>query len=108
MTEEEFTNLIEAIRPELVAIARRRCGRDQAEDAVQKTVMRVWAAGRWQIVDPTTVTARLRALVSLNGQDEFRQIVRFRDAQRNLGVLTHNGCKHTQSAPNSDGEETNK
>jgi DNA-directed RNA polymerase specialized sigma24 family protein len=108
VTESEFEQVVEEIRPELVRIAARRCGRDQAEDAVQKCLTYQWTAGRWKTASAATVSGWLRHKAKQAAQDEFKGLVRLRDAQNNLGVLSYSGCKHTQSAPNSDGEETNK
>lgn len=102
MTEAEFANLVEDIRPELVRIAGRRCGRDLAEDAVQKLLTRLWTGGRWQ-TDPADVVKKLlRAGAAVNGTDEFRQIARFRGAQKNLRVLAYPGGKRVAPKGGAD------
>jgi DNA-directed RNA polymerase specialized sigma24 family protein len=108
VTRAEFANLIEDIRPELVRIASRRGGRDQAEDAVQKTFMQLWASRKWEKAAAATVAGWLRWGVKREGGKEMRGLQRLRDAQRNLWVLGNKGCRHIESKPNSDGEATNK
>ncbi len=104
MTEAEFANLVEDIRPELVRIAARRCGRDQAEDAVQKGVLRLWESRQWVTADRHTVAGWLRHKAVSRGQDEMKSLLRLRAAQRNIRVLSDKGHKQTARQPNSDGE----
>jgi DNA-directed RNA polymerase specialized sigma24 family protein len=108
VTEREFETLVSEIRPELVRIASRRCGRDQAEDAVQKCITYQWSTGRWKTAGVETVSGWLRHKAKQSAQDEFKGLARLRDAQRNIAVLSYSGCKHIESKPNADGEETNK
>lgn len=104
MTEAEFANLVEDIRPELVRIAARRAGRDQAEDAVQKAVMQIWNAEKWRATPRETVAGWLRQRSKDRGRNEMRGLARLRDAQRNLRVLGDKGHKRSPRQPNSDGE----
>lgn len=107
MTETEFVDLSEKLRPELVKIAGRRCGRDYAEDAVQKSVTQLWEAGKWKSYLPERVAGLLRQAASRKGINELRSLGRFRALQKETSVLLGNsGCRHTPSAPNSDGDET--
>lgn len=104
MTETQFTQLVEKLRPELVRIAARRCGRDQAEDAVQKAVAKVWELGAWRTKPRAVVAGWLRHKTVSRGQDEMKSLMRLRGAQKNLRVLSDKGHKHTTKSPNSDGE----
>jgi DNA-directed RNA polymerase specialized sigma24 family protein len=108
VTEAEFEQLVTKIRPELIRIATRRCGRDQAEDAIQTAILHCWKDAGWKGADSATVSRWLRRLAAMRGRDELRSLGRLRDAQRNLAVLANKGCRHVQSKPNSDGEVTNK
>lgn len=42
MNQDEFEQRIEALRPHLLAAARRRLPQDESEDAVQSTVLSAW------------------------------------------------------------------
>jgi hypothetical protein len=108
VTEAEFEQLVTKLRPELIRIATRRAGRDQADDAVQKAVMQLWIARRWDSASTEEMTGRLRLRVKSEAGKELRGLKRLRDAQRNIRVLGDKGCRHVQSKPNSDGEVTNK
>ncbi len=104
MTEQEFTELVEEIRPELIRIASRRCGRDLAEDAIQMAVIKVWELGQWKTADSAVVAGWLRHKAKSRGQDEFKKIDRFRGAQKNLRVLSDKGWKRAYD-PNSRDKE---
>lgn len=93
MTEAEFTKLIEDLRPELVRIAGRRCGRDQADDAVQTAVLHCWKDGGWASAPQTTVAGWLRRLARMRARDELRGLGRLRAAQKNIAVLANSGGK---------------
>jgi DNA-directed RNA polymerase specialized sigma24 family protein len=93
MTEQEYAALIEQARPELVRIASRRCGRDLAEDAVQKLFTRYWTNRRWERSSPETFIRALRRGAVLNGFAEGRQIGRFRAAQKNFLAAAYTGHK---------------
>lgn len=105
MTEHDFVTLTETLRPELLRIARRRCGQDYAEDAVQKTVSQIWEAGKWRDADADTVTRWLRQRAADRGVNELRSLDRFRSLQKESLLLGDKGCKHTPRATNSDGED---
>ncbi len=93
MNEAEFEKLVAEIRPELVRIATRRAGRDQAEDGVQAAILAIWTKGLWKTASRETVAKRLRVGARLYGKDQMRGLQRLRTAQRNLLVLAHSGGK---------------
>jgi DNA-directed RNA polymerase specialized sigma24 family protein len=102
MTEQEFTALVEELRPELVKIAARRCGRDQAEDAVQIATTQIWIAQQWLTYDRERMAGLLRQAAARKAINELRGLGRLRDAQRNLDVLGNSGCEHVPVAATSD------
>ena len=108
MSEAEFEQLVARLRPELIRIASRRAGRDQADDAVQKSVLQLWVSGRWKTAGAAEMTGRLRLRVKSEAGKELRGLARLRTAQKNIRVLGDKGCRHVQSKPNADGEVTNK
>ncbi len=107
MTEQEFEQLVTDLRPELVRIAARRGGRDQAEDAVQKATTETWAARKWETASKETVAGWLRQRSRDRGINELRGISRLREAQRNIRVLGDKGHKRANPAAyrHRDGED---
>jgi len=108
MTEHDFETLVVRIRPELVRIAARRCGRDNAEDAVQKAITQVWLAGRWATYPTERTTGLLRQAAARKGINELRGLGRLRAAQTNLAVLGNKGHKHANPAAYRDRSNNHK
>lgn len=99
MLEQEYLDLTETHRAELIRIARAKGAGDNAEDAVQKLVTRAWTNGVWARNDAPAMLRVLRRGAAVNALAEFRQFTRFRNLQKEVAVAAFIGQRGRQTTP---------